>query len=46
MEGTAVPFWAIVTIGGPIILGLAIAFSRIRNRRRRRAIEARRAQRS
>ena len=31
MEGTVVPLWAIVTIGGPIILGLAIAYGIIRD---------------
>ena len=43
MEDTAVSMWAIVTIGGPIVLGLALAYVVIRNRRRRRALETRRA---
>jgi len=42
MEGTAVSMWAIATIGGPIILGLAIAYGVIRNRKRRKALAARR----
>ena len=45
MEDTAVSMWAIATIGGPIILGLAIAYGVIRNRRRRKALEARRSER-
>jgi hypothetical protein len=45
MEDTAIPLWAFVVIGGPILLGLALAYSRIRNRRRRRSIEARRGHR-
>jgi hypothetical protein len=46
MEETAISLWAIATIGGPIILGLAIAYAAIRNRRRRRALAARRGERS
>jgi hypothetical protein len=46
MEDTAVSMWAIATIGGPIILGLAVAYSVIRNRRRRRALETRRGERN
>jgi hypothetical protein len=46
MEDTAVSMWAIATIGGPIILGLTVAYSVIRNRRRRRALEARRGERN
>jgi hypothetical protein len=45
MEDAAIPLWAFVVIGGPILLGLALAYSRIRNRRRRRSIEARRGHR-
>ena len=45
MEDTAISLWAIATIGGPIILGLAIAYGVIRNRRRRKALEARRGER-
>jgi hypothetical protein len=41
MEDAPIPLWAFVVIGGPILLGLALAFSRIQNRRRRRSIEAR-----
>jgi hypothetical protein len=41
MEDAAIPLWAFVVIGGPILLGLALAYSRIRNRRRRRSIETR-----
>ena len=46
MEDTAVSMSAIATIGGPIILGLAVAYAVIRNRRRRRALEARRGERN
>jgi hypothetical protein len=46
MEDTAVSMWAIATIGGPIVLGLAVAYSVIRNRRRRRALETRRGERN
>jgi hypothetical protein len=42
MEDAAYPLWAFVVIGGPIMLGLVLAYSRIRNLRRRRLIEARR----
>jgi len=45
MEDMAIPLWAFVVIGGPILLGLALAYSRIRNRRRQRSIEARRGHR-
>jgi hypothetical protein len=45
MEDTAVSMWAIATIGGPIILGLAIAYGVFRNRRRRKALQARRGER-
>jgi uncharacterized protein (TIGR03382 family) len=45
MEDTAVSMWAIATIGGPIILGLAVAYGVLRNRRRRRALQARRGDR-
>jgi hypothetical protein len=46
MEDTAVSMWAIAIIGGPIILGLALAYGVIRNRRRRRALETRRGDRN
>jgi len=41
MEDTAVSMWALVTIGGPIVLGLALAYVVLRNRRRR-TLETRR----
>jgi len=45
MEDSAVSLWAVVTIGGPVVLGLAAAYAIIRNRRRRRALAARRGNR-
>ena len=44
MEDAAVSLWAVVTIGGPIVLGIAVAYATVRNRRRRRALAARRSQ--
>ena len=41
MEDAAYPLWAVVIIGGPIALGLVLAFGVIRNRRRRRALARR-----
>jgi hypothetical protein len=41
MEDAAYPLWAVVVIGGPIVLGLVLAFGVIRNRRRRRALARR-----
>jgi hypothetical protein len=46
MENSAMPLWAIVTIAGPAVLGLALLYGRIQNRRRRRALEARRGNRA
>jgi hypothetical protein len=45
MEDAALPLWAILTIAGPIVLGAAMAYGVIRNRRRRRAREAARGER-
>ena len=45
MEDTAASVWAVVTIAGPIVLGLAAAYATLRNRRRRRARVARRGSR-
>jgi hypothetical protein len=42
MEDTAVPLWAFAVIGGPLVLGLVLAFGRWRNRRNRGRIEAER----
>lgn len=34
MEGTAIPyFWALVVIGGPLLLGAALLFASWRNKR-------------